>query len=526
MADSRNMTAPATPTITCGTRTRLQPDAHARAGRLAAALQAAELEGGQRVAVMLRNDIEYLEIALGIATAGGNPVPVNTRWKAAEVAHLVGDASVRIVFAHTEFVPVVEAACQQAGIDPLIVEVAMPEETLAEAGLDPALATATGRHRLLEDWIAEHPEPVGHVEGAIVNSMGMIYTSGTTGTPKGVLRERMTPEQLLAMAGGSAKRMGLTPGGQMIVAGPMYHTSPSGVAVMSLRMGTNITIMPRWDSLRFLELVAERKIQQAKLVPTMLSRLLSLPVEVRARYDLSSLTHVIHSAAPCPPAIKRAAIDMFGPEVLWEFFGCTEAGTITWISGAEWLEHPGSVGRPVDGSAVLIADEDGNPLPAGQTGRVYVRGADYWPRFEYLGRGRPESPVPDMIWVGDLGHVDAEGWLYLTGRSSDVIIRGGVNIYPAEVENAIVAAVDGVEDVAVIGIPDTDGDLGEKVVAYLLPRAGATVTESAVLEALTPILANYKLPTAIEIVDELPRDDSGKIYRRQLIQRPVADTVG
>lgn len=501
------------PTITCGGRVRLQAEAHHRAGLLATALLGAGVERGGRVAVMARNDIEFLEVCLAIASAGANPVPINTRWRAGEVAHVLADCAPRIVFAHTEFVPVVEDALARAGLDAPLVEIAMPTETLVEARLDPALVTPTGRHPLFEEWIAAQDIPVGHLEGAVADSMGLIYTSGTTGAPKGVLRERMTPHQLLSIAGGIAQRMGLAPGGRMLVAGPMYHTSPNAVAVLALRMGTDITIMPRWDSERFLQLVDEYRIQQAKIVPTMLSRLLSLSEEVRQRYDVSSLTHLIHSAAPCPPAIKRAAIDWFGDAVI-EYFGATETGTITWIGAREWLAHPGSVGRPVDGSAVAILDDERTALPAGQTGRVYVRGADYWPAFGYLHRDGAVTTHGDLIWVGDTGHLDADGFLYLTGRSSEIVIRGGVNIYPAEIENAVMAIL-AVEDVAVFGVPSGD-DLGEELVAYVVARPGFSLAADKVRAALAGELANYKVPSEIRIVDMVPRDDSGKIYKREL----------
>ncbi|MFJ4652369.1 AMP-binding protein [Nocardia sp. NPDC088792] len=502
------------PVIRCGGRVRSQPEAQQRAGRLAAAVAAAGIGRGDRVAVMARNDIEFLEASLAIATAGGNPVPVNTRWTAPEVAHVLADAKVRLVFAHTEFVPVAEAASAAAGVAPLIVEIGMPAGLLGESGLAGELGEPTGRHPLLEEWIAAQAEPLGHLEGAISDSMGLIYTSGTTGRPKGVVRERMTPQQLLAIAGATAQRMGLTPGGEMLVAGPLYHASPNAVAVLALRMGTNITIMPRWDSARFLRHIHEQRVQQAKIVPTMLSRLLSLPADVRERYDTSSLTHLIHSAAPCPPAIKRAAIDWFG-DALSEFYGSSESGPLTWIRGSEWLAHPGSVGRPADGSAVLVADADGKELPAGEIGRVYVRGPEYWPAFEYLGLGAPGSAVDGMIWVGDLGRFDEDGYLYLTGRDSEVVIRGGVNIYPAEIEAALLA-VDGIEDAAVVGIPDTTGDLGETVAAHILPRPGAELTAAGITAALRGQLASYKIPSHLEIVAELPRDDNGKIYKQRV----------
>ncbi|MFI5783537.1 AMP-binding protein [Nocardia sp. NPDC051570] len=505
--------SPKTPTLTCGNRQRTQPDALARAGRLGSAILAAGIGRGDKCVIMARNDIEFLEVSVGIASTGANPLPINTRWTAPEVAHVLSDANVRIIFAHTEFVPVVEAARDLAASDARIVEIAMPVELLAEGRWNPRLAEPTGRHGLLEELIAAHPDPVGHIEGAIADSMGVIYTSGTTGKPKGIAREKMTPQQLHTIAAANAQRAGLAPGVPMLVAGPLYHTSPNALAVMGLRMGADIVIMPKWDARRFLQLVDAHRIRQVKIVPTMVSRILSVPAEERATYDLSSLTHVIHSAAPCPPALKRAAIELFG-EALWEFYGCSEAGTITWIGASEWLAHPGSVGRPADGSAVTIADEHGNPLPAGEIGRVYVRGADYWPAFEYLNLGAPASPVPGMLWVGDLGYLDGDGYLFLTGRDSEVVIRGGVNIYPAEIENALIA-LDGVEDVAVFGVPDT-GDLGEVIAAHIQPRPGADLSETTVREALSAQLATDKVPTHIRIVEALPRDDSGKVYKRQI----------
>ncbi|MFE3194008.1 AMP-binding protein [Nocardia sp. NPDC059240] len=505
--------SPKAPTLTCGSRHRTQADVLARAGQLGSAILATDLGRGAKCVIMARNDIEFLEVSVGIAATGANPLPINTRWTAPEVAHVLTDAKVRMIFAHTEFVPIVEAARELAASDARIVEIAMPAELLAEGGWDQRLAEPTGRHELLEELIVAHPEPVGHIEGAIADSMGVIYTSGTTGKPKGVAREKMTQQQLLTLAGANAQRAGLAPGVSMLVAGPLYHTSPNALAVLGLRMGANIVIMPRWDARKFLKLVDTHRIQQVKIVPTMISRILSVPAAERATYDLSSLTHVIHSAAPCPPELKRAAIELFG-DALGEFYGCSEAGTITWIGASEWLAHPGSVGLPADGSAVVIADEHGNPLPAGETGRVYVRGADYWPAFEYLNQGVPSSPVPGLLWVGDLGYLDGDGYLFLIGRDSEVVIRGGVNIYPAEIENAIIA-LDGVEDVAVFGIPDA-GDLGEAVVAHIQPRPGASLTAATVREALASQLADYKVPAHIRIVEALPRDDSGKVYKRQI----------
>ncbi|WP_327138868.1 AMP-binding protein [Nocardia sp. NBC_01327] len=502
------------PIITCGARTRRQSETHQRAGRLAAALADAGVGAGQRIAIMARNDIEFLEVSLAAATCGANPVPINTRWQAPEVAHILTDADVRMVFAHTEFVPIIEQAAKSAHVSPVIVEIAMPEGLTRETGVGRSPNQPTGRHAMFEEWIDAASEPLGWVEGAIADSMGLIYTSGTTGRPKGVLRQRMTPQQLLAIAGATAQRMGLTPGGQMLVAGPLYHTSPNAVALLALRMGTNITVMPRWNGEQFLKLVHQNRIQHAKIVPTMLSRLLSLPLDVRAHYDVTSLTHLIHSAAPCPPAVKRAAIDWFGA-ALWEFYGCSESGAITWTSSNDWLEHPGTVGRPLDGAAVVIFDERGTELPPRQIGRVFIKSADYWPDFDYLNQPSPNTtPRPGMITVGDLGYLDTDGYLYLTGRTSEVIIAGGVNIYPAEIE-ASISTLPHVEDVAVFGIPHP-GDLGEQVAAHIITRPGAKLDETIIRTELVGQLADYKVPAVIRVVDELPRDDSGKIYKRQL----------
>ncbi|MFI6996057.1 AMP-binding protein [Nocardia sp. NPDC050175] len=501
-----------TPTITCAGRVRSQAEAHQRAGRLAAALAEAGVRPGDRVAMMIRNDIEFVEVSLAVAVCGANSVPINTRWQVPEVAHVLADSDARLIIAHTEFIDIAEQAAPQE--DTAILEVEMPRELLAAAGLDAALAEPTGRHSTLEQWIETHPEPLGRIEGSRDDSTGLIYTSGTTGKPKGVLRERMTPHQWLSVAGSAAKRLGLAPRGQAVIPGPLYHASPNGIATLALRVGTSITIMPRWDAEQFLRIVDERRITQAKVVPTMLSRLLSLPADVRGRYDVSSLTHLIHSSAPCPPAVKRAAIDWFG-DALVEYYGCAEAGTITWISASEWLAHPGSVGRPADGAAAVIVDDAGEPLPAGETGRVFVRGADYWPKFRYLhDNGEADSPVPGFLAIGDRGYLDDDGFLYITGRANDLIISGGVNIYPAEIENAIMA-LDGVEDVAVFGIAH-HGDLGEVVAAQVVPRPGAELTEESIRAGLAGQLAAYKVPSVLRIVAELPRDDAGKIYKRQL----------
>lgn len=495
MQDLEAVAATAYPSITCGDVARSVADCFERSGRLAGALRERGLSLGTTVGVLAYNSIEFLEISLAIGAAGGNPVPINWHWTPAEVAYLLSDSGVRILFCDTALLSTARSAVTTLDYEIEIIEIARPGD---------------GTGVTHEDLIAGAGEALGHREGALAASLGLIYTSGTTGRPKGVLRELMSAEQLLSVAGATAARMGLRDNGRMMIAGPLYHTSPNAMALLALRMGSNVTIMPRWDAEEFLRLVERDRIEQVKVVPTMLSRLLSLPDEVRNRYDVSSMTHLIHSAAPCPPAIKRAIIDWFGDAVL-EFYGCTEAGTVTWISAAEWEARPGSVGRPADGSSVRIVDNAGRVVPPGVDGHVQVIAPDYWPTFTYL---HHIAVTAFPLDVGDLGHVDDDGYLFLTGRSSEVIISGGVNIYPAEIEAAAME-LPYVEDAAAVGRPH-EGDLGEQVALYVVARPGMAVHPLELLDALSDRLAPYKLPRVIEVLDQLPRDENGKVYKSRL----------
>lgn len=483
------------PSITCGDVSRLHSESLVRAGRLASSLRRRGVASGDRVGLLAANSIDFLEISVGIAAIGGNPVPINWQLTAPEIAYLLDDSGIRILFCDTAFLEAAREAVSNASHRVDLVEI-----TAGERG-------TAATH---ESLIAGAAEVIEYVPGATSTSLGLIYTSGTTGRPKGVLRDLMTDEQLLAVAGSAAARMGIRPRGRMLVAGPLHHTSPNAFTLLALRLGSNVTIMPRWDAEEFLRLVQRDRIEQVMMVPTMLSRLLSLPESVRESYDVSSLTHLLHSAAPCAPAIKQAAIDWFGDAVI-EFYGCTEAGGVTWISAKEWAARPGSVGRPAEGSAVRIVDEAGRPVPPGTVGHIQVTAPHYWPAFNYLHRATPTSFPLD---VGDLGYVDEDGYLYLTGRTSEVIISGGVNIYPAEIEAAAME-LPYVEDAAAVGRPH-EGDLGEQVALFVVARPGMRVTSLELLDALSDRLAPYKLPRVIEVCAALPRDENGKVYKSRL----------
>lgn len=478
---------------------RPQRDCLARAGRLAAALHnTLHTEVGSNIAVLARTSIESVEASIAIASSGARPVPINWHWKPREVAHVLGDANITTVFVgDAELAAVAQRAAELAGLDARLI------------ALEPGITAAADD---VEALIAGEAADLDHVDGALAASLGLIYTSGTTGSPKGVAREKMTATQILSVAGSTAERMGLRDGGTALIAGPLYHTSPQAIATLALRMGSNLILMEQFDAAAMLKLIEDFRVEHVKVVPTMLSRILSLPEDVRYNTDLSSLTHVVHSAAPCPPEIKRAAIDLFG-SALVEFYGCTEAGTITWITADEWLEHPGSVGRPADGAAVRIVDEDDHDLPSATHGRVLVRGASYWPRFAYLG---DEDMQPEFIDVGDIGYLDADGWLYLVGRSAEIVVIGGTNVYVAEIESVALSHSD-VEDAAAIGAPAEEGDLGEQIVLMVVPRPGHELDPVSVAAHLVDSLASVKLPRRIVVRQSLPRDDNGKLYRRGLV---------
>ncbi|TDE27400.1 acyl-CoA synthetase [Nonomuraea mesophila] len=343
----------------------------------------------------------------------------------------------------------------------------------------------------------------------------MLYTSGTTGRPKGVRRRLLdlTPEELYPiLMRKSWRHFGLPMGGVHLVCSQLYHSAPYGQAMMALQFGHTIVAPERFDAAGALRLIERHRVTNAFMVPTMFHRLLAVPD--RETYDLSSLIHLYHGAAPCPPAVKKAMIDWLGP-VLWEYYGSTEAAVVTMVSSQEWLARPGTVGRALDGMAFTIVGEDGEEVPPGSPGQVYVEGIN---RFEYhrdpgktaaAMRGRAYTP-------GDIGYLDDEGYLFLLDRRTDLIISGGVNVYPAEIEAALLEHPS-VADVAVIGVPDAEW--GQRVVALVQPAAGVSGGPGLTAELLRhcePRLARMKHPRVIEYRASLPRTPTGKLSRRNV----------
>ena len=495
------------PMVIYGEREIPHEELRTEAARTAAGLVEAGVRHGDRVALVLRNDPAFLALSAACGLIGAVPVPVNWHWHGLELGHVITHSQSRVVFAHSDFVANVEEILSE-GIP--LVEVPVPGELTARYGAAPV----TGRRPLFADWIGAH-EP--YAEPLDAAPMSVIYTSGTTGLPKGVIRDVMTPEQSREVAGATLRAMGLRPGMHTLVTAPMYHSAPNAQALFALALGIELTVMPRFEPEAFLRLVSEQAITHAQTVPTMFVRLLELPDAVRARYDLASLECVVHAAAPCPAHVKRRIIDWFGP-VIREYYGATEIGVVIVCDSEEWLAHEGTVGHTFGGSDIHVHDADGRLLPTGETGEIFIRPPDYWPGFTYLGQDdkRREIERDGYISIGDVGHVDAEGYLYLSDRARDMVISGGVNIYPAEIE-ACLLELRGVRDVAVFGIPDEA--FGEALAAHVDAEPSAALTESAVREHVRSRLAGYKVPQVVVFDSDLPREESGKIFKRRIRER-------
>jgi long-chain acyl-CoA synthetase len=495
--------------VRSGDRYRTHAEVRERAARLAAGLESLGLGHSDRYAIVIRNETAFLEATFAAPSIGAVPVPVNWHWTGEDLRHLLHDSGVKAAIVHSDLIPAVEKHAP-AGL--VIVEAETPPEVreayeLGEVAL-------TGRHVSYEALIAGH-HPVA--AGPVDPPMAVIYTSGTTGLAKGILRGPVTPHGQQVMHQLYMDLFGLRPGGATIAPAPMYHSGPNTHAAYAVATGVNLIIMQKFDPIRFLQLVQEHRVDVVNLVPTMFTRLLRLPQEVRDAYDVSSLRRVAHAAAPCPPQLKQAMIDWLGP-IVWEYYGGTEGGVWTIATSEQALARPGTVGRPPLDADLRILDADGKRIGPGHAGVVYGRSFTGFPDFTYLGDDakRRSIEVDGYITVGDIGHLDEDGYLYLSDRLNDMVISGGVNIYPAEIE-ACLQRMPGVADAAVFGIPDPE--FGEALAAHveLLPGAAAITAEN-VRAFVRDNLAAYKAPKVVAFEERLPREDSGKLFKRRLKQ--------
>jgi long-chain acyl-CoA synthetase len=485
----------------------VEPDEHqVTAGELLASvnqlvhgLRALGLQHGDTVAALLPNSRQAMELYLAVQQAGWYLVPINFHLIGPEIAYLLQDSEASVLVAHQQFAAAVGKAVEEAHF------------SLARAF---AVGGEIPRFRAYDEITDGQPTsmPAARTLGRLMN-----YTSGTTGRPKGVRRRLSAAAPEVTNHAGGLLSFGVRvdePDHVHLLACPWYHTAPMAYAGPSLHLGHTLVIMDRFTPEKTLELIERYKVTTTHLVPTQFVRLLNLPDEVKNRYDVSSLRHVIHGAAPCAPDVKRRMIEWFGP-VIDEYYYSTEGVGGATIGSEAWLKKPGSVGRPVPGNEIVILDDDGKLLPPGREGTIYSTPAEeleYYKDPEKTARAK----LGKYATVGDVGYVDEDGYLYLCDRKTDMIISGGVNIYPAEIEGALVSHPK-VGDAAVFGIPSEEW--GEEVKAVVEPQTGIQPGEgltAELMEYLGTKLARYKLPKSIEFTDALPRDPNGKLYKRTL----------
>jgi long-chain acyl-CoA synthetase len=490
--------------IVSGDRRKSRDEVLARARLMAGGLAGLGVKPGDSVAVLMRNDIAFLEAAYAVMTLGAYAVPVNWHFKPDEIAYVVADSGARVLIGHTDLLRAVHGVLP-GGVT--VIGVPPPAEIVAAYGIGRGAAPGALD---IEAWLAKQ---VPYDGPALPQPQNMIYTSGTTGHPKGVRRAAPTPAQQAALEAMRALIYGLKDGVRALLPGPLYHSAPNAFGLRAGRLGEVLVLMPRFDAEDFLRIIHEQKIDNAFMVPTMFTRLLKLPERVRASYDVSSLRHVIHAAAPCPAEVKRAMIEWFGP-VIHEFYGSTESGAVTFATSEDAVRKPGTVGRVSPGAEVRFLGDDGRILPQGEIGEIYTRITGN-PDFTYHNKPekRAEIERDGFITSGDVGYIDADGYVFVCDRKRDMVISGGVNIYPAEIE-AVLHGLPGVHDCAVFGIPDEE--FGEALMAAVEPQPGAALDVVNLRTQLKASLADYKVPRHIEIHDRLPREDSGKIFKRRL----------
>lgn len=482
-----------------------------RAARAATGLDSIGVQPGDIIALFLRNDFPFFEASTAAGILGVYPTPVNWHATPEEARYILENSGAKAIVIHSDL---------YAGIKPVIpagvhvFTVQTPPEIAAAYGVSPQPAGPVEGTRDWSSWLEGLPPWSGELRA---NPGTIIYTSGTTGNPKGVRRAPPTPEQADASIRGLLSIFGLMtrPPDQIVsvMVGPMYHSAPNAYGMMCARVGAMLHLQARFDPEDLLRIIEEKRVTHIHMVPIMFNRLLKLPEDVKRKYDLSSLEFVVHAAAPCSPPVKRAMIEWWGP-VINEYYGSTETGGVVFCTSEQWLSHPGTVGKAMPTADVRVTDAEGNSLPAGEIGEVCARFPDI-ADFTYHkddAKRRATAKV-GLIATGDLGYLDADGFLYLCDRSKDMIISGGVNIYPAEIE-ASLHRMPGVADCAVFGVPDDE--YGEAVHASVQPQPGAKLTEESVKAYLREHVSGFKVPKSVDFRAELPREDSGKIFKRKL----------
>ncbi|VWX50220.1 AMP-binding protein [Novosphingobium sp. 9U] len=465
------------------------------AHRIGRALAGLGLGVGATIACLMSNAPSLFQVVWAAKNNGWRYVMVGTRLNAADIDYIVRDSGATALICTADLASrIVDLRLEPEGIRMICADGTLPGfcDLRALAAIEPA-TTLPGRKR-----------------GA-----SMLYSSGTTGRPKGVkaMLSDVPPEVPPPRHAGLLAAYGLDSNTVFITAAPLYHAAPLRISMAVQRAGGTVIVMRKFDAEAMLAAIERTGATHGFFVPTMFQRMLDLPDAVRAQYCVTSMRHAIHGAAPCPVAVKRGMIDWWGL-VIDELYGGTESIGQTFINAQEWLAHPGSVGRPPPHVQVKIVDAQGRILPAGETGLIRMRNTQ---RFAYHGAaaspGAEDYDAEGYASLGDIGYLDADGYLYLTDRSSNMIITGGVNVYPREAED-VLHSHPAIADVAVVGTPDRD--LGEVVTALIVLKQGYSsdrAMQTGLLDFCVARLSQYKCPRSIIFVSDLPRNEMGKLMK-------------
>jgi acyl-CoA synthetase (AMP-forming)/AMP-acid ligase II len=474
-----------------------------RVNRWIEVLRGLGVRDGDRIACVLGNGTAAFEVLLAGLHTGATVVPVNWHLTDVEIAHILADSGSRALIVEPAYAPAATRAMARAGAAVVARLVVGEVDTDGFTAAEPLLRAANG------------VEPAGQRLGTV-----MLYTSGTTGVPKGVSNGLFVAgspfdrvQRLLRYAHAV---LDVPAGGRVLLVGPWYHSAQLFFALLALLQGSRLVVHRRFDPTATLATIDAHRITAVHLVPTQFVRLLRLDPAVRAAFSGSSLRRVWHGGGRCAADVKRRMIEWWGP-VFWEYYAATEGGVVTLIDSADWLRRPGSVGRAVPPNEVLVVDDAGTPLPPGHPGRVFVRRAKGG-TFTYHNapdKTRAAHLEPGVFTYGELGYLDADGYLFLTGRAQDMVVSGGVNVYPAEVE-VVLLTHPAVRDAAVVGIPDDE--YGERVVAVIELDPDRPPSQVDGLAELLDrhcrrTLAGFKVPRGYRVVAELPRDATGKLRK-------------
>ncbi len=473
----------------------------AAANRLSHLLRAAGVQPGDHVAFCMENHPRYLEVAFGCHYAGAVYTAASSRLTSGELTYILGDCGAKVfITSKYKADQAAEVRSTAPGVETWLM-----------------LDGVIDGYDSYEDAVAAQPSTP---QPDRIAGTDMLYSSGTTGLPKGVAREFVA--EPLETTGGAVLGLlqllfGMSADSVYLSPAPLYHAAPLRFCMASIGLGATVVVMEHFDPEEYLRLVDEHRVTHSQVVPTMFVRLLKLPAEVRQRYDVSSLECVIHAAAPCPVPVKQQMIEWFGP-VIHEYYAGTEGNGFVYCNSEQWLAHPGTVGFPISCTLHVVGD-DGEELPQGESGTIYFEGGAAFEYHNDPDKTRSSRHPKGWSTLGDVGYVDADGFLYLTDRKAYMIISGGVNIYPQEAENVLVTHP-AVVDVAVFGVPNED--FGEEVKAVVQPvtmpadDAEATALAAELIRFCRDQLADLKCPRSIDFREELPRHPTGKLYKRLL----------